>query len=256
MISPGKPLAGERAMEDIISDGKRAAEQSDSLHWNDTGDKSADPAEMDEDYFDETQYSPFKRQSLGDTFSRLLLRFSSPLLIILAGIALLLLLTLLFFPGKGTMSSGSDPAGLEVRIAQLEGRLSRLESAVENPTQAQTQDSRYGRLEDRIDRLEASLSHRMDLLNRKVDEIIPPSGQNAARKTAPGRTSKALEMKDKPVPVQKKAAPAARYHTVQKGETLYRISRENGLTVEQLRALNHLHAGETIQPGQRLLLAP
>ena len=46
-----------------------------------------------------------------------------------------------------------------------------------------------------------------------------------------------------------------RVHVVQPGDTLYNISRRyQGLTVEQLRKLNHLKSDE-VKPGQKLIVA-
>jgi murein DD-endopeptidase MepM/ murein hydrolase activator NlpD len=46
-----------------------------------------------------------------------------------------------------------------------------------------------------------------------------------------------------------------KYHTVEKGESLYRIAANNGLTLAQLRKLNNLGAKSAIKPGQRLRLS-
>jgi len=48
--------------------------------------------------------------------------------------------------------------------------------------------------------------------------------------------------------------PAGQYHVVQKGETLYSISKKYGLTVEELRRLNKFNKESLLQPGQRLSL--
>ena len=48
---------------------------------------------------------------------------------------------------------------------------------------------------------------------------------------------------------------SARYHTVQKGETLYRISLRYGIPVEQLKEINRF-SGNTIKPGQKLRVSP
>jgi LysM repeat protein len=227
------------------------------MHWNDTGEKTAEPAELADEYYDEAQYSPFKRESLGDTFSRVLLRSGSPLLIILAAVAVLLLLVVLFLPGKGTVTSGtsgSDLAVLETRVAQLEARISRLEGAIEKQDQTKSQDPKYNQLKERIDSLEASLSHRMDRLSQEAKEVLAQERQAASRATAPAGASRAPARKENPRVALKKNASSTRYHTVRKGDTLYSISRKNGLSVEELRTLNHLHTGETIRPGQRLLL--
>ena len=47
---------------------------------------------------------------------------------------------------------------------------------------------------------------------------------------------------------------AGQYHVVQKGETLYSISKQHGLTVEQLRGFNKLDKDSLLQPGQKLSL--
>jgi LysM repeat protein len=68
----------------------------------------------------------------------------------------------------------------------------------------------------------------------------------------------------KPEPVvQKPAAPAkvekdakARMHAVQKGETIYGISRKYGIPADQLMKLNKLGPNDPIKPGQQLVLGP
>jgi len=44
---------------------------------------------------------------------------------------------------------------------------------------------------------------------------------------------------------------SAVYHTVQRGESLWRIAREYGTSVQRLRSLNDLRAG-ALRPGQRI----
>jgi len=45
-------------------------------------------------------------------------------------------------------------------------------------------------------------------------------------------------------------------HTVEEGQTLFRISQRYDVSVEQLREWNDLGKGEYIQPGQELRVAP
>jgi len=44
-------------------------------------------------------------------------------------------------------------------------------------------------------------------------------------------------------------------HVVEAGETLYRIARQNGVTVQQLRDWNHLK-NDVIEVGQQLVISP
>lgn len=54
-----------------------------------------------------------------------------------------------------------------------------------------------------------------------------------------------------PTPAERK--PAGIYHTVQKGETLWRIGRTYGLSVERLKKANNL-SSDQIEVGQRLFI--
>jgi murein DD-endopeptidase MepM/ murein hydrolase activator NlpD len=48
---------------------------------------------------------------------------------------------------------------------------------------------------------------------------------------------------------------SVKYHVVQKGENLYRIATNNGLTMDQLCKLNNISTKASIRPGQRLRLS-
>ena len=56
--------------------------------------------------------------------------------------------------------------------------------------------------------------------------------------------------------VAKKKAVIPEFHQVKAGDTLFRISRRYGLTVEQLRSYNNLAQDAAIYPGQKLKLKP
>ena len=53
---------------------------------------------------------------------------------------------------------------------------------------------------------------------------------------------------------QKQTTP--QFHQVRPKETLWGISRQYGLTLEQLRSYNEIGPKGTIQPGQQLKLTP
>jgi len=58
---------------------------------------------------------------------------------------------------------------------------------------------------------------------------------------------------------KRKGSPSkdnARYHTVERGDTLSAISKEYGVSVDELRRLNNIAKGEYIYPNQKILLSP
>lgn len=52
------------------------------------------------------------------------------------------------------------------------------------------------------------------------------------------------------------AEPNPESHEVRRGDSLWKIARLYGLTVDDLRRFNGLRAGSTVRPGQKLRLAP
>ena len=65
------------------------------------------------------------------------------------------------------------------------------------------------------------------------------------------------ELKTKPLSRSKLAASTAKkYHTAEKGETFYRISKKYGLSVEQIQKLKNLSLGQPLRIGQKLLVSP
>jgi LysM repeat protein len=68
-----------------------------------------------------------------------------------------------------------------------------------------------------------------------------------------GQTSAA---KTKPAAPKPSASNGKLSHTVQKGETLAKISKKYGVSVKELRKLNNLSESQGIHPGQKLLISP
>ncbi|MDJ0722036.1 MAG: LysM domain-containing protein, partial [Desulfobacterales bacterium] len=96
------------------------------------------------------------------------------------------------------------------------------------------------------------LGQRFDALERKLEGRL---NQMQAALTQ-------LERKPPPAPPQPKAKPAktppkptTRVHTVQKGETLYQISRKYGMRVDDIRKLNGIGQDFKIYPGQKIKVA-
>ena len=79
---------------------------------------------------------------------------------------------------------------------------------------------------------------------------------NMANQLQPSAPQSAPEAKTATAPIADQKETKAKIHTVQKGETLYRIGRQYNLSVEQLRQYNKLDAKASIYPGQKLNVSP
>lgn len=157
--------------------------------------------------------------------------------VVLAAVGLVVLFGVLaVLRVDGGPPESTPPADWEERLTDMENRLAALERQVPAPGEADRGqlERRLDALAQRLDRSEASLVRRIDLLAAK-------------RTVAPAKPAAKA-----PAPTQK----IVRHHTVAKGDTLYSISRAAGISVERLMELNGLKTGAAIHPGDRLRLVP
>ena len=151
---------------------------------------------------------------------------------------LLILLMLLFNRHRNTV--------LENRIRVLEKSVKNVEEMVDKrvgqvPEQAQT----FQQFKERFDRSEAALTSRMDQIVINLNSLqkqMPKAGTQTTQSSKTAKTSK--------------KTTGNRYHIVKPGETLYQIGPQYGLTIDKLRQLNKLGDGDTIYPGQKLVVGP
>jgi LysM repeat protein len=136
-------------------------------------------------------------------------------------------------------------SGFENRLITLEEQMVRFQDIDDKLTLALKQSNGLEPFKDRFDRLEASMSLRMDHLVTAMNNLQKDIAQVKAQKT----------QVVKPAAVVKKP-PKKRYHTVRPGDTLYNIARKYGVTVKKIRALNKLSDRAVIHPGQKLIVGP
>jgi len=153
-------------------------------------------------------------------------------------LTLLILLMLLFARHRSTV--------LENRIGALEKSVKNFEEMVDKrgaqvPEQAQT----FQQFKERFDRSEAALTSRMDQIVINLNSLQKQMPKVGTQKTETSKTAK----------VSKKTT-GNQYHIVKPGETLYQIGPQYGLTINKLRQLNKLGDGDTIYPGQKLVVGP
>jgi LysM repeat protein len=168
-------------------------------------------------------YSP-KRRRIGSGNSKSLRVILIILLILIfAG-------GIIYFLSKGLPSNGANL--LQLKVTVLEQKIAGLERQL---AELQGKISTSGS--------DPAFLQRVDVLAQKVESLEKQKQLIA-------------ESKAKPSPPFKPAVSTEKkYHTVQKGETLSRISKKYGISVEELRKRNNLSADQPIRTGQKLLVS-
>lgn len=205
------------------------------MKWKNADDKETTADNKGEDAFEEA-YSPLKSQKffLGFNWTSLLGR---PVVWIAAGIAVLVILTWVVLSGGGGDSLPLNE--IEKRVTLLENRLAVLDEVSRRLETLEKDKDGTQPLMKRLERLETAIAKNLNEMAEKVNRMEQQAKPVPVKEDAPKRTV---------------AKPDGTTHTVQKGETLYGISKSYGLTVERLRKINNLSEGDSIQPGQKLRL--
>lgn len=155
--------------------------------------------------------------------------------LVVAGIAVLILIvafTLLFKAHDRALKV--DVNTVNLKLTTLEMSVSRLEGELKE-------------LRQFLSKLEASerpSTPKSDELSRRIDRLE--------------KTVAEAQRPAKPTPVLEKTTVQTknRYHEVRHGETLFRISKNYGLSLEQLCSINQMTPQTPIHPGQKLLVSP
>ena len=222
------------------------------MKWKDSFDRKGVNGETEEDFLDEETYSPWKKKSPGDVLAKWLGNSMAPYILAAVGVLILVVgLWAVFSSFSG--GSGAEKGRLEAleqRLGQLERKLDDQEGILASVTRIDALEKKSDQLKGRFDRMEAALALRMDHLSKKLDGL--PARPAARRPARPAPTPAV-----KPADSQPKTPPAPdtaiRFHVVKKGETLYGISRQYGISVADLQRLNTL-SGTAIKIGQKLRL--
>jgi LysM repeat protein len=180
--------------------------------------------QMDDAWSDGRAYSPKRRVSGSNSSRYLRILVIVILVLIFAG-------GILYFLGRQPTTSEVAPLqskviAMEQRIAGLEKRIAELQGKITTPA------------------ADLALLQRVEALSQKIEALEKQKPSAAEPKAKPPAPSKAAASAEK------------KYHTVQKGETLYGISKKYGISVEQLRKLNNLSKDPSLRTGQKLLVSP
>lgn len=187
---------------------------------------------------------------------------------ILATILFVVIALVVFLPMLMKSSSSQGSKDIEARLKALETRIGELETKVITTGQLSHQEERMEQLVSRINNMELAIAQKMDQLSRDIGEArkggIPRTEAVPAAKpaTAEKQTAKPAPTAVEKHAAQPPAAPAAKtaepaaskaeYHTVQPQETIFRISKQYGISQDELRKLNNLGPNDPIKVGQKL----
>ncbi len=164
-----------------------------------------------------------------------------PLTAVLAGVCLVLVLAL--FYTCGDQEPAQSMGEISDRLNQLEKKVVQLEEALAGVGQLESQvqtlrktvlamednalslSKEFGRMDKQIGLIKGELAG----LNQKIGERVRVQGEGVSQ-------------------AKKKV------HEVKKGDTLYGIAKQYGVSVDELRRLNHFSKHETIFPGQMIVV--
>ncbi len=185
--------------------------------------------------------------------------------LILLGALLLTIIIFFFFFRTSDPVSQPVPASpvsaspdLENRIKNMEQALQAMEkSASPGGGGAPKEKSGINPLEERVARLETAFSVKMDSMIDRMGKIEKHIAQLTTKPdVAPDvpvvKSESAAAVPEKKI--VKKDKKESMFHTVQKGETLFSISKKYSTSVETLRKLNNLPNDAAIFPGNNILV--
>jgi len=201
------------------------SENHDNFVINDKYDDEEVPELSREDYYDD-HTGIFRKKYL------------TPFTIGGVGLIVIVILLVIFLSGPKDAVDSRQLQSLEAKIQQLEKKLASI-----GPMEQSS--GRLGSLEQKLSLISKRFDRFNSTVTTQIDQIIKELGalhQKSSQAPQPVKTD------------QKETKP--KFHQVRPGETLWGISRQYGLTLDQLQSYNNIGPKATLQPGQKLKLTP
>lgn len=156
----------------------------------------------------------------------------------------LILVVFLFSADKKeeNQESNSSLVELRTRVAELERNINDLQARLSNIKRQveQTLNGDQNKGQGDLNRIE-DLGQELRAFKKSTKQEI-----QGLKKS----------LKDAKDTAQKVTTQKGSRHTVQKGDTLYSLAQKNKVSVEELRKWNNLEKGDSIYPGQKLVVQP
>ena len=208
----------------------------------------------------EAETEDFRREEYyGQSGNMFRKKSNLPFIIGAAALIVLVIIFVVILSGRNGSADREHLQSLEARIEKLENKLETMDTRDQISEQFARQERELNAMGKRLNGFESTVSTQIDQIikelgafHQKLDRA--PAANAQALPSAEKKTTAAAPKKSA-VTAPKKAA-AGEFYQVQAGDTLYRISRRFGLTVEQLQSYNNLARDAAIHPGQKLRLTP
>lgn len=180
-----------------------------------------------------------------------------PIVIAGAGLLVAVIVVLMFLSGSPKSGEKDQIKGIESRLKSMEEKLAKMEWIDTGLARLDRKEKEIASISERMVQVEATLNKKVDQLSKDVAKTPPKTPEAPAPKveTASPKTD-AAAAKPAVAPGKNDKDVKAKVHVVQKGETIYGISRKYGIPADQLLKLNKLGPKDPIKPGQQLVLAP
>ena len=191
------------------------------------------------DKFDDDEVQDLGREDYYDDHSGIFRKkYLTPFTIGGVGLVIIVVLLVIFLSGPNQTADNGQLQSLGEKIQQLEKKLASMGSVDQALDRVSKVEQKLDLNSEKFDRLNSTVTTQIDQIIKELSMLHQKSSQlPPAAKT-----------------VQKGTTP--KVHQVRPKETLWGISRQYGLTLDQLRSYNNIGSKATLQPGQRLKLTP
>ncbi|MBI5581892.1 MAG: LysM peptidoglycan-binding domain-containing protein [Deltaproteobacteria bacterium] len=201
----------------------------------------------------EGREEPYEYSASDDNVAK---RSLKPVLIAGGGLLVAVIVVLMFL--SSPKSTDKDQLkSIETRLKQIEEKFAKLEWIDSGMARLDRKEKDFAALAERMTQMESSMNRRIDQLGKEA--VRPAAKQepaSAKTESAPIPRPEASPAKSAPASPKAEKDSKGKVHVVEKGETIYGISRRYGIPADQLFKLNHLSPKDPIRPGQKLALGP
>ena len=198
----------------------------------------------------------------GKVFDTSIIKKNEFALILGGALLLTIIIFFVFFRSSDPKTESVKKSNPAVSLNELEKRIGKIEQLLKVDPSASSsgeetiilEKSGIEPVKERVTRLETAFSVKFDSLIERMTKL-EKSIQKLQSKPVASVSKPAVKKSAPPVKkAVKKEKKASMFHTVQKGETLYSISKKYNTSVNALRKLNNLSTNAKIYPGNNILV--